>query len=106
MHLSLQATEIKNEIRINKDRNLNMDYNERIKNFILRELCADSGLDSLAEDEKLLEKGIIDSMGILNLLAFLEENFDILLSTEELDPRNFSTLKNIYDLVAKKLNKN
>jgi len=42
-------------------------------------------------------------MGVLRLLAFLEENYGLLLSTEELNPQNFASLQNIVDLVERKL---
>lgn len=80
-----------------------MDRKEQIRNFILQELSLETGIKDLRDDEPLLERGIIDSMGILHLLAFLEENYGLLLSTEELNPHNFATLQNIVDLVARKL---
>lgn len=80
-----------------------LDFRDRIKNFILQELSLETGIKDLMDDEPLLERGIIDSLGILHLLAFLEENYGLLLSTEELNPHNFATLQNIVDLVARKL---
>lgn len=80
-----------------------MEFKEKIKNFILKELCQDRNTKSLADDEQLIEKGIIDSMSILTLLAYLDENFGILLTEEELNPKNFATLQSICDMVAKKM---
>ena len=80
-----------------------MDLKNRIKDFILNELSLEEGIKDLREEELLLEKGIIDSMGVLRLLAFLEENYGLLLSTEELNPHHFSTLKSIAELVERKL---
>ena len=80
-----------------------MEYKEKIRNFILKELCQDGNIKSLADDDPLIEEGIIDSMSTLTLLAYLDENFGILLSEEELSPKNFVTLQSICDLVAQKL---
>ena len=80
-----------------------MEFKEKLRNFILKELCQDGNIKSLQDDEQLIEKGIIDSVGIVSLLAYLDENFGILLSEEELSPKNFATLQSICDLVAKKL---
>jgi len=80
-----------------------MEYKEKIRNFILKELCQDGNIKSLADDDPLIEEGIIDSMSTLTLLAYLDENFGILLSEEELSPKNFATLQSICDLVAQKL---
>ncbi len=79
------------------------EVKERIKNFVLEELSLDGEVKILNDDDQLLERGIIDSMGILRLLAFLEENYGVLLSTEELNPDNFSTILNIAELVIKKI---
>ena len=80
-----------------------MEFKEKIRNFILKELCQDGNTKSLADDEQLIEKGIIDSMSTLTLLAYLDENFGILLTEEELNPKNFATLQSICDMVAKKM---
>ena len=82
-----------------------MELKEKLRNFILKELCQDGNTKSLADDEQLIEEGIIDSMSILNLLAYLDENFNITLSEEELNPENFATLQSICDLVEQKLAK-
>ena len=80
-----------------------IEFKEKLRNFILKELCQDGNMIFLQDDEQLIEKGIIDSLGIVSLLAYLDENFGILLSEEELSPKNFATLQSICDLVAKKL---
>ena len=80
-----------------------MEFKEKLRNFILKELCQDGNIKSLQDGEQLIEKGIIDSLGIISLLAYLDENFGILLSEEELSPKNFATLQSICDMVAKKM---
>lgn len=82
-----------------------MEFKEQIRNFILKELCQDGNIKSLADDDPLIEEGIIDSMSTLTLLAYLDENYGILLSEEELNPKNFDTLQSICDLVEQKLAK-
>jgi D-alanine--poly(phosphoribitol) ligase subunit 2 len=76
-----------------------LETKERIREYILRELCLDDSIKLLADDEELIENGIIDSMGILNLLAFLEENYGVLLAEGELDRNNFATIQKISNLV-------
>ena len=50
------------------------------ENFILE------GEDNLGEEDSLLEKGIIDSTGVLELVAFLEETYQFKIKDEELVP--------------------
>ena len=80
-----------------------MDAKEKIRQFVLEDLSLDDTIKDLADDDLLIENGIIDSMGILRLLAFLDEKFGILFSEGEVNTENFGTLQSICDLVAKKL---
>jgi acyl carrier protein len=81
---------------------LNDQFIEKsVKEFILENfLILDS--EVLADDESLLEKGIIDSTGVLELVAFLEGNFGIKVEDEELIPQNLDTIVNIIEFVRKK----
>ena len=82
-----------------------MELKEKLRDFILKELCLDGNIQSISDNEQLIESGIIDSMSILRLLAYLDENFEITLSEEELNSKNFATLQTMCDLVSRKLAK-
>ena len=56
----------------------------------------------LDEHERLLEKGIIDSMGALELLEFLQSEFGISISDEEITADNLGSLGRITHLVIAK----
>lgn len=77
-----------------------MDVLKEIHDFTLAEFASER--PSLAPDENLLAQGIIDSMGILKLVTFLEERFDIEADDDDLVPENFSTLKAIQSFVERK----
>ena len=55
----------------------------------------------LPADTALIEQGILDSIEILNLVAFLEERFDIALPIESFVPENFATPNAIATLIAR-----
>lgn len=61
-----------------------------------------STVREIGEEESLLEAGVLDSMAIVKLIAFLEERFGVTLTDEEFDPENFETLKAIDGLVERK----
>lgn len=63
---------------------------EEIERFIVSELASDR--ESFEPDQNLLSEGIIDSMGILKLVSFLEERFEIQAGDEDLVPENFESL--------------
>jgi acyl carrier protein len=49
----------------------------------------------LTGGEALLENGVIDSLGVLDLVAFIEESFAISVLDEDLVPENFQTLERL-----------
>jgi acyl carrier protein len=57
----------------------------------------------VGEDEHLLEKGIVDSMGMVELITFLQDQFDVEPADDEITEENFATLQRIAGFVARKL---
>jgi acyl carrier protein len=49
----------------------------------------------VGEDEHLLEKGVIDSMGMIELLTFLQDRFGVEPADDEITEENFATLARI-----------
>lgn len=56
----------------------------------------------LGADDSLLDKGLLDSMAIVKLIAFLEERFGVQLGDDEFDPDNFETIAAITKLIESK----
>jgi acyl carrier protein len=77
-----------------------LDIRQEIHDYLVRELAAER--DSFAPDENLLAQGIIDSMGILKLVTFLETRFGIKTSEEDMIPENFETLETLRAFVERK----
>ncbi|MBP1715435.1 MAG: acyl carrier protein [Deltaproteobacteria bacterium] len=73
----------------------------------IREFINDNFLfgknEDLQEDTSFLESGIIDSTGILELIAFLEEKYGITVDDEEIVPENLDSLKNLGAFLERKL---
>jgi len=71
-----------------------MDPVNDVKEFIIENfLFGDEEQIELETD--FFEKGIIDSTGVIELVSFMEETFEISIDDEELIPENLSSLKNI-----------
>ena len=79
-----------------------MDTKETIKGFIIENFYVPDP-KALADEASLLEQGIIDSTGVLELTAFLEEKFKITVADDELLPENLDTIANLDAYVTKKL---
>ena len=56
----------------------------------------------LNDDLPLLESGIIDSLGILDVVGFLERTFEIKIEDEELTPDNFGSIQRMSSFVEQK----
>lgn len=76
---------------------------QQVRGFILQNylLGEDNGFE---ETDSFLESGIIDSTGVLELVAFIQETYDITIEDEELIPENFDSIRNVSDFVARKTN--
>ena len=79
-------------------------YLEITKQFIVDNFLFGDGA-KLAADTPLFEKGIIDSTGVLELVAFIEDNFNVKVTDEELIQENFSSLIAIEKFLQSKNNK-
>ncbi len=78
-----------------------MEIKEQIKQFFEDNFMAEFD-DTFTEESSLLENGIIDSTGVLELVLYLEENFGIKIEDDELVPENLDSLKNIQNFIKKK----
>lgn len=74
----------------------------QIKAYILQEFLPDINGDELQGDTPLVRSGLLDSLSILNLRAWLEDTFDIGLDGHELDFDAFGSLDDIEALVIGK----
>jgi acyl carrier protein len=73
-----------------------------IKEFIVSHLCAGRDIESLADDYDLLASDVIDSLGIAELISFMEKQYGISVDDSDLDAENFRTVERIVALVGQK----
>ncbi len=59
--------------------------------------------ENLSSDDSLIEKGVIDSTGVLILVAFLEQNLGVSVQDDEIIPENLDSLNRIAAFAARKL---
>src|SRR5690242_20704086 len=68
---------------------------EQLTDFVLQNYLFGDTARIPGEDDGLVEEGIIDSTGVLELIEFLESQFDITVSEEETVPENLGTIANL-----------
>lgn len=80
-----------------------MSIKDQIRDYIASELGWDKPASELPDDYQLLEKDIVDSLGIFKIITFIEEEWDVEVEDDELVPENFQSVNSIADLVAAKV---
>jgi acyl carrier protein len=75
---------------------------EEIRGFLADIFFLGEDPASLPKDKSLITAGIIDSTGVLELVGFLEEHYEIRIDDEELLPENLDTVENIVHFVSRK----
>lgn len=78
-----------------------MDTKTELLNFFVDNFMAEFEND-FGDDDSFLENGIIDSTGVLELVLFLEENFDFKVLDEEITPENLDSFNNILGYIKSK----
>ena len=78
-----------------------MSVTKSVIEFLIEQQYMEAS-QTLEESESLLELGLIDSVGILKLILFLEETFKFKVEDEEMLPQNFESLGAIHHYVSKK----
>ena len=71
-----------------------------VQEFIVREIAP--GVDSVAHDRDLLADAVIDSVGIVQLISFLEGKYGVKFDDDDLVPENFRSVDAIVLFVQKK----
>jgi acyl carrier protein len=80
----------------------NDQIKDQMRQFIMTNFVFDKRR-VLKDEESLLESGVVDSTGILEVIAYLEEHFAVKVEDIEFRAENFDSIERITTFVAKKL---
>ncbi|BAV47536.1 acyl carrier protein [Mesorhizobium sp. 113-1-2] len=78
-------------------------YSEQIRNFLVSNFYV-SDVKALVNDTSLLDQGIVDSTGVLEIIGFIEETFGIIVEDSELLPENLDSIQGIEQYIIRKMN--
>jgi acyl carrier protein len=73
-----------------------------LRTFIIGNFMFGQGGDSLTDTQSFLETGVIDSTGVLELIAFLEQQYAITVEDQEVIPANLDSIAQIVAFVQRK----
>lgn len=76
---------------------------ERIRDYILENYLFTNDTSALGLDDSLLEQGIVDSTGMLEIVLFLEEELGVKVQDEEMIPENLDSVNRLASFVAARL---
>ena len=74
---------------------------EKVRGYILENLMFSSNDGDLADGASLLDRGIIDSTGVLEIVLYLEEEFQVKVKDSDMLPANFDSVDNIVGFVSR-----
>jgi len=74
----------------------------RVRGFVQENFLYMHSNFQLADDDRLLDKGVIDSMSIVEMISFIEREFGVSAMEEEISDANFGSLAGIARFVTEK----
>jgi acyl carrier protein len=78
------------------------DLKDRVRGFILENFMFGAAPDELGDDYSLLDSGVVDSTGILELIIHLEESYAIAIAADESVPDNLDSVNRIMAFLTRK----
>ena len=82
------------------------EIENKIRTFLVENFVLSERVDELGYDESLLENGVVDSTGILELVFFAEDQFGVQIDTSEVLPENFDSINALAAYIRRKQNLN
>ncbi len=78
------------------------DIKRRVRKYIGESMLMAAGAEEIADDASFLEHNLLDSTGVLEIVAFVEETFGIKIEDREIVPQNLDSLDGIAAFVERK----
>jgi acyl carrier protein len=79
-----------------------MELKAKIREYIIENFLFGDDAPLTSDSISLLDEGIIDSVGVMELVAFLEGDFGLTVEDEELIPENLDSVENLANFISKK----
>jgi len=79
------------------------DIKEKVTKFILEEFLPGEPAENLDESTPLIEGAVVDSIGIIKLAAFIQEQYDVEIEPHEMNAEFLGTIADIGNIVQAKI---
>ena len=77
-------------------------FDAEVRKFIVDNFLFGEGGEDLSDDDSLLEKGLIDSTGILELVGFVQKTYTVKVADHEIMPANLDSIHKIAEFIRLK----
>jgi acyl carrier protein len=80
-----------------------MNTQEALKRYLTQDLLSDHKNLNLSIDDNLLIGGLVDSLGIMQLISFIEQNFNIRVPPEDVTIEHFRSIRVISEYIESRV---
>ena len=78
-----------------------MSFREDLLTFVRDQVIAEGEADGIDENEPLIDRGLIDSMGLLKITGFIEQKTGLRVPDDEVSPDNFQSVADMDRMVQR-----
>ena len=82
-----------------------MTVSDKLRDYVTENFLFGNTDYNLNNNDSFIEKGIIDSTGVLELVTYVEENFNLRIADEEIVPDNLDSIAKLTTFIKKKANR-
>lgn len=79
-----------------------MQYREKVRKYIEDHLIIFDGRIVFTDEDNIFERGFVNSLFAVQLLTYIEQEFNIAINSDDMEISNFSSVNNIMHLIEKK----
>lgn len=80
-----------------------MNYREKVRGYINENLLIFGEKTKFTDEDNIFERGFVNSLFAMKLLTYVEQEFNILVESEDMEISNFNSVNNIVKLIEKKV---
>jgi acyl carrier protein len=78
-----------------------MEVKTQVREYVAKNLLfSDNGFE-YGDDDSFLQEGIVDSVGVLELVLFVEEKFGVAVDDQDITPDNFDSVNRLADYIQR-----
>lgn len=78
-----------------------MNIKDQLRDYILTEFGQEHGITSLTHDDDLIRQGLVDSVGVLQIISFVEQTFHQRIGDDAIKVENFRSINTIANLLTR-----